>query len=262
MGKAAGYHNGTGYYTGTGFSGNGHYSGMMPYGASLKAGDIVTFGRYEQDNRASDGKEPVEWRVLETDEQNGRVLLVSLYGLDAQPFDTSRSRIVTWESCTLRRWLNDDFLNSAFSDEEQCAILTSYHGDEDSSSAAQWLSSPTGDRRAKDRVFLLSYHDADRLYFYETKEYGPTCGYLASSDRERRCGITAYAAAQGVLTSSEHDVNGRPTGRWWLRTPRTLNGRTYNIYLVRSGGDIDMDGASASYMAVRPAIWVSMSAFH
>ena len=243
------------YYTGTVCSGAG-YTGMGYYNTTLKAGDIVTFGRYEQDNRTSNGKEEIEWRVLETDERNGRVLLVSLYGLDTQPFDTTRSRVVTWESCTLRRWLNNEFLNSAFTGEEQSAILTSYHGDEDSSAATQWLSSPAWDRQAKDKVFLLSYHDADRLYFYETTSYGS----LMTSDRERRCGITEYAAARGALVSHEHDVNGRPTGRWWLRTPRTLNGRTYDIYLVRSGGDIDIDGASAKYMAVRPAVWVSISA--
>ena len=244
------------YYTGTGYTGMGYYTGTRPGNTSLKAGDIVTFGRYEQDNRTSNGKEEIEWRVLETDEQNGRVLLVSLYGLDTQPFDTTRSRVVTWESCTLRRWLNNEFLNSAFTGEEQSAILTSYHGDEDSSAATQWLSSPAWDQQAKDKVFLLSYHDADRLYFYETTSYGS----LMTSDRERRCGITEYAAARGALVSHEHDVNGRPTGRWWLRTPRTLNGRTYDIYLVRSGGDIDIDGASAKYMAVRPAVWVSISA--
>ena len=36
------------------------------YSLMLSApGDIVTFGAYEQDNDASNGKEPIEWIVLE-----------------------------------------------------------------------------------------------------------------------------------------------------------------------------------------------------
>ena len=239
-------------------------TGTMPRQSFLKAGDIVTFGRYEQDNRSGNGKEAIEWRVLETDEQNSRVLMVSLYGLDVLPYDTNYTtyKLTTWESCTLRKWLNSTFLNAAFSSEEKSAIITNYHGDDDASSSVYLRTSPEGDRRAKDQVFLLSYHDADVLYFYEEKPYDPTYGYLVKSDRERRCGMTEYAVARGALTSNEHDVNGRPTGRWWLRTPRTLNGRTYDTFIVSSAGDIDIEGLKARYVAVRPAVWVKMSALN
>ena len=243
------------------YAGAGHPTGSGGWGGFYRVGDIVTFGRYEQDNDPSNGKEPIEWRVLEVDDASGRVLLLSLYGLDVQPYEAGHqgTRLVTWESCSLRKWLNGTFLNDAFTWDEQSGILTSYHGDNDASSSVYFRTGPEGDRQAEDRVFLLSYHDADSLYFYETRDNG-SFSFLVTSDKERRCGVTEYAAAKGAFVSREHDVNGRPTCRWWLRTPRTLNGRTYNAYIVRTGGDIDIDGPGAGYMAVRPAVWVEKSA--
>ena len=84
-------------------------------------GSIVTFGRYEQDGDKENGPEEIEWVVL--DVQDGKALLLSKYGLEAKPYNTEYTD-VTWETCTLRAWLNSDFLNKAFSAEEQSAILT------------------------------------------------------------------------------------------------------------------------------------------
>lgn len=40
-----------------------------------KAGDYVFFGAYEQDNNTSNGKEDVEWLVLEV--KDGKALVIS-----------------------------------------------------------------------------------------------------------------------------------------------------------------------------------------
>ena len=77
-----------------------------------KVGDYVVFGQYEQDNDTSNGKEDVEWLVL--DVQEDRALLISKYLLDCKPYNTTDDH-VTWETCTLRKWLNDEFINTAFS---------------------------------------------------------------------------------------------------------------------------------------------------
>ena len=95
-----------------------------------QAGSIVTLGRYEQDHNAGNGPEPIEWIIL--DMQEGRALLLSRYALDTMPYNTE-SADVTWETCSLRAWLNDEFLNNTFTDEERAAILLS---DLDNSSAA------------------------------------------------------------------------------------------------------------------------------
>lgn len=51
-----------------------------------QVGDCVEFGTYEQDNDASNGKEAIEWLVLEV--QNGKILIISKYGLDCRPYNT------------------------------------------------------------------------------------------------------------------------------------------------------------------------------
>ena len=72
---------------------------------------------YEQGN----GQVPIEWIVL--DRQEERALLLSKCALDAKPFHEVEDRTVTWAECTLRAWLNGDFYNSAFSDEERARIV-------------------------------------------------------------------------------------------------------------------------------------------
>ena len=86
-------------------------------------GSYVTFGSYEQDNNTGNGQEPIEGLVLDYDAANHRVLLLSRYGLDAKPYNTAYVDI-TWEKCTLRTWLNGEFMDQAFSKTEQGAILT------------------------------------------------------------------------------------------------------------------------------------------
>ena len=76
----------------------------------------VTFGSYAQDNDRSNGTEPIEWIVL--DVQEGKALLLSKYGLSAAGYHDTWDDC-TWETCSLRTWLNDRFLNWAFSLEEQ-----------------------------------------------------------------------------------------------------------------------------------------------
>lgn len=77
-----------------------------------KVGDYVFFGAYEQDNNTANGKENIEWLVLEV--KDGKALVTSKYALDCKPYNTSYTD-VTWENCTLRRWLNNDFI--------QCGIF-------------------------------------------------------------------------------------------------------------------------------------------
>ena len=80
---------------------------------AAKVSDIVVFGSYEE--------KALEWIVL--DIQKNRVLLIGSSATFSKPYHENRIK-VTWETCTLRKWLNDDFLNTAFSTEEQIYIPT------------------------------------------------------------------------------------------------------------------------------------------
>ena len=65
----------------------------------VQKGEHIKFGSYQG--------EKIEWRVL--DVIGEKVLLLSEYGLDVKPYNDNLSSGITWESCTLRRWLNDEF---------------------------------------------------------------------------------------------------------------------------------------------------------
>ena len=87
-------------------------------------GDVCAFGKYEQDNFTSNGKEYIEWYV--TAKTDGKVLLLSKYGLDCKAFNP----LVTqggakWENSSIREWLNTDFADTAFSTEERKLVTAS-----------------------------------------------------------------------------------------------------------------------------------------
>ncbi len=205
-------------------------------------GDLVTFGHYEQDNDPANGAEPIEWRVLEADEENGLVLLIARYGLDHQPFHTGNR--TTWEECSLRAWLNDAFLNTAFTPEEREAIALT----EVDNSGSQNLPAFRFDtNNTQDKVFLLSYAEAMRFMGTEVS---------------RLCAPTAYAIAAGAYEANDDRfvVDGQEATRWWLRSPG--RGRSYAMYAGVNGrvDDHQIIYLNQYGIAVRPAIWVSLDA--
>lgn len=89
--------------------------------------DIILFGNYEQDGNPDNGLEPIEWLVLK--EENGKAFLLSLYILDFQKFNDPKmveqvKLYERWGGSTIRKWLNEDFFNQAFSEDEKRHIQT------------------------------------------------------------------------------------------------------------------------------------------
>ncbi len=125
------------------------------------AGSTVTFGHYEQDGNTGNGPEPIEWIVL--DVQEGKSLLLSKYGLDKIAYHTSKQNI-TWEKSTLRRWLNKIFMNSAFTAEEQTAVLMTKVDNSEIQGSSKFRTD--GGNNTEDYLFLLSYREAFELFFH------------------------------------------------------------------------------------------------
>ena len=193
-----------------------------------KVGDIVYFGTYEQDNDTSNGKEDIEWLVLA--KKGNRILVISDKALDRQPYNSSRTR-VTWETCTLRKWLNNDFINAAFSAEERAKIPTV------TVSADKNLSYSTSPgNNTTDKVFLLSITEVNKYF---------------SSDSAWQCRGTAYCYAQGAYKA------GNGNCWWWLRSPGYTQSSAANVY---DGGDVNEIGNNVflDNNAVRPAMWISI----
>ena len=128
--------------------------------AAARIEDVVAFGRYT-------------WYV--TDKTDGVCTLLCQGPVAKQPYNDTKTDI-TWENCSLRRWLNEDFYNSKFSDGEKAAIVTShntyveddYHYESDCGNDTD------------DKVYIFSYSEA-----------------LAVSDEIRDCGVDWWVRTPG-----------------------------------------------------------------
>ena len=211
--------------------------------SSARTGDIITFGRYEQDNDLSNGPEPIEWLVL--GKEDDCILVTSLYGLECRPFNTEWKN-VSWDLCTLRAWLNKDFLTTAFTADEQ-AMIPTVKADEGRNPQYNETSIAISRNTDKKYIFLhSSWSKVFLLSIEEAEEY-------FSSDEARRCELTLYAKAQG-----NYPASGNNSCWWWLRSPGRYADFTA---LVGREGAVDMYGGTVitSFPAVRPAMWINVS---
>ena len=207
----------------------------------VTVGDYVTFGAYPQTAEGTD-ETPIEWLVLDRD--GDKALLLSRYGLDVQLYHTSYTSI-TWENCTLRTWLNHDFMNRAFTAAEQSAILLSNVDNSSSQCYSNW-SSKSGNN-TQDKVFLLSYAEAN-------KYLGVT--YDDSNNTKSRVTPTAYAISQGAWTSdSNKTTDGEAAGWWWLRSSGYSQ---VSAAFVLTGGSLSGSNVNDARGSVRPALWVNL----
>ena len=212
--------------------------------AKFTVGNYVTFGEYPQ-TAAGEDMTPIEWLILAR--YGNKALLISRYGLDAQPCNTDFTN-VTWETCTLRTWLNGTFYNKTFSSAEQSAILTTNVNNSKYQCYSGW--STNGGNNTQDKVFLLSYAEAN-------KYFGVT--YDNRRNTKSRVAPTAYAIAQGAYADSfRRTADGTAAGQWWLRSP----GLYHQDYAasVLTDGSFDGHDVSSDYGSVRPALWVNIEA--
>ena len=196
----------------------------------IKKGDTVKFGFYEQDNNTTNGKEEIEWIVLNV--EGSKALVISKYALDCQRYNTSYTD-VTWESCSLRKWMNNTFINEAFGSKHQELIPSvSVSADKNPNYSTNPGNATT------DKVFLLSITEAEKYF---------------SSDSARQCSATAYAKAQGAYTSTS---NGNCW--WWLRSPGNNQNSAAN---VNNDGSVKDNGRNVhtDLVAVRPALWINLN---
>ena len=91
---------------------------------------------------------PMKWRVLRID--GSVAMLLADRMPDVCPFN-DEAVDVCWEQSSLRRWLNGEFLDRAFSANEQTAILTT-----DLENAPNYYFGTSSGTATRDRVFLLS----------------------------------------------------------------------------------------------------------
>lgn len=114
--------------------------------------DRIEFGEY-------DGK-PLQWRVLNVENDTAYILSDSV--ITERAFNEVLEP-TSWEACTLRSWLNEEFYTTAFTQEQQDAILTSYIRGEQHGYEGKEGWSEEG--AVKDKIFLLSYADIRNMSY-------------------------------------------------------------------------------------------------
>lgn len=184
---------------------------------------VVEFGTFpfEQDGL----KKPIKWNILKKEE--GKALLLSAYGLAPKSFN-EKNIDISWKDCTLREWLNDNFYNTAFSDEEKKQIHMTVI-----QNANHTQNDIPVNNDAEDRIFLLSSDEVRR--------------YLTGFERE--LDLTPYV--QETMGRSSHC-------RWWLRSQRYDSLKDMADIVRNDRFEQYNDDYVINCNIVRPALWINV----
>lgn len=194
-------------------------------------GDIIEFGFYEQDNNTENGTEVITWRVL--DVEDGKALIISEKCLDAQAYSDKKSD-VTWENCTLRQWLNGEFLYAAFNEKERVKIIATVLQNPDTTTSIGIID---GGGETLDQVFILSPDEVEQYF---------------ESELDRITGPSVYADDEGRIYTTDN------TCSWRLRAP----GQSFEgTKIVRWNGEISSQEFSITFdeIGIRPALWINLN---
>ena len=187
----------------------------------------IYFGNFEFNDGFSGLKQPLEWFVLDVDEVNNKVLLLSRSLVDLEGYANcpifGNGYKTSWSTSYLRIWLNSDFFDKTFNAEEKTLICPTHI------SPMKRLH-----KKTLDRVFLLSET--------EYKKYFPD-GY----------GKT-YIRNISIITPKLVEVKFEKWD-WWLRDVSEHDDSLVKC-VSASGDEIFLADSNSNEHGVRPAMWV------
>lgn len=193
----------------------------------FEKGQILQFGKYFHSDLVY--LEPIDWIVL--DVVSDKVLIISKFALDLIPY-TIEGEQVTWESSNLRKWLNDDFYNTAFTEQDKELIILSHIVNIDNPCSDELFATSGND--TEDNVFVLNIQEVEHYF---------------DNDEQRICQPSPYASSKGI------GVNMNDRCCWWLRSSGFFQDLVANVdysgYVYYKG-----DYTFCSPVAVRPSMWV------
>lgn len=172
-----------------------------PYYTKFKVGEVAYFK-----------VEPIKWRILYHDYEANSILLFSTSILDTCEFKNNPKEIeqegkiiypTNYEHSDVRKWLLNDFYNTAFNAFEDSIIIPTLI-ENDPTTTDYKITYPAND--TLDKIFLPSYDDiTNSLYGFESN------GYVSKT----RAAITSdYASSQGASSSALGD---QYSSMWLLR---------------------------------------------
>lgn len=261
-----------GYYSGDGSNGSMKPGGWMEYADFTYNGTkyrAVTFSQYrpyytsyssssgytyQDDNGYTPNNiyyfkyEPLEWRVL--DPKTGFVICKNIIDSQAYSNITYNYENENWNDAehthyandyatsSIRKWLNDDFYNTAFSASQKANILTTELDNRAYSTSYSKYDSET----TYDKVFLLSWSEM------QNTAYGFPANIGTSSARQAKG--TDYAKCQGLWVSSSNECSTQ-------RLRSAGNYSDYTCYVNSYGLPNYYWGVDLTNYGVRPAIKIS-----
>ena len=188
---------------------------------------IINGSKYHKTENNYFKYEPIKWRVLHY--ENSEAFLLADAILDSQPYHSENEEI-DWEKSSIRAWLNNEFINKAFSNEENKAINTVELINKDNSKYGT-----QGGKNTSDKLFLLSLSEVDETE--ESKEYG------FWDKKTRKC---------------KNDNFSEETYFWWLRSPGNSSHDAAGVYYYGwvFGYGYDVQESAGG---IRPALYLNLS---
>lgn len=194
--------------------------------------------------------EPIKWRVLNI--SNNKALLIADKCLDSHEYNNTCTP-VTWETSTIRQWLNNSFIN-IFSSAESSSIIES-----DIQNTNNLKYGTLGGNNTVDKIFLLS--DSEVYNTDVAKGYGfskENSIILPNEITDRLAVSTAYANSMGAYRDYYHTSK---SSFWWLRSPGLDN---QNAALIRDAGVVTSTMnydlyINFKYIGVRPALNIDLN---
>ena len=185
-----------------------------------------------------------KWLLLDKQEDKALILLAEIQEMRA--FHT-RFGSAKWETCTLRKYLNNKFYQS-FTADEQARILETKIDNPPNLEQARILAlemktgnppdliqKAPGEDDTLDNVFLLSLDEIDKYFNYSGSYYTETGWHRFSK-------VYDNARAANEI--------------WWLRSP---GGYDRSVAVIDSDGSVDASGDYLRYVSgVRPAMWIKL----
>ncbi|MDR1565327.1 MAG: DUF6273 domain-containing protein [Oscillospiraceae bacterium] len=178
-------------------------STFTPTSNNIRVGQTIHVGKWE-------------WLVLNI--QDGEALIITKDIIERKVYDETLEA-TTWAECTLRTYLNGEFLAGNFSSEEQNKISKKELKNEDN---PKYITN--GGKNTGDKIFLLSIKEVS-IYF--------------KSNKER---IAKYQ---------------NKTSPWWLRSPG--NHPYHAAYVVADGNvDVGGYNVLITSLGVRPVLYLNL----
>ena len=125
------------------------------------------------------GAEKTTWRVLELDRKAETALLIAEEPVCNRAYHDELEDI-TWEHCSLRKWLNEEYYEKTFSEEEKAAMLRCKLQNPDNPKYGT-----IGGNDTTDRIFLLSVEEAGKYFQNDRDRVTGTRWWLRSPGRSQ-----------------------------------------------------------------------------